>query len=65
MRVIQPGRTGIVEIGQGAFFQVGFMPRFGNRAFRKSGLFFLRGDDPINPFRRVQPVFAELVEGIG
>jgi len=41
--VIQPGRAGVVEVGQGPFFQVGFMPRLGNRAFGITSLFFLRG----------------------
>jgi hypothetical protein len=37
----------------------------GDRAFGEAGLFFFRGDDPVDPFRRVEPGFAQLVEAAG
>ena len=61
----EPGRAGVVEIGQGALLQVGLVAGLGDRAFGEAGLFFFRGDDPIDPLRRVEPGFAQLVEAAG
>jgi hypothetical protein len=62
---VEPGGAGVVEVGQGAFFQVGFVAGFGDRAFREAGFFFFRGDHPIDPLGRVEPGFAQLVEAAG
>ena len=62
MRHCQPGRAGVVEVGERAFLQVGPVARLGNRARGEAGLFFLGRDDPLDPVRRIQPGFAQAVE---
>jgi hypothetical protein len=62
---VQPGRAGVVEVGQGALFQVGLVAGLGDRAFGETGFFLFRGDDPIDPLRRVEPGFAQGVEPVG
>ena len=62
---VEPGGAGVVEVGQGALLQVGFVAGFGDRAFREAGFFLFRGDDPIDPLGRVEPGFAQFVEAAG
>jgi len=62
---VEPGRAGVVEVGQGALFEVGFVAGFGDRALREAGFFLFRGDDPVDPLRRVEPGFAQFVEAAG
>ena len=62
VRHVQPLRAFVVEIGQGTPFQVFLMAGFCQRAFRKARFFFLPCYDPFDPFRRVQPVFAQGVQ---
>lgn len=59
---VQPVGTGVVEVGQGTFFEVGLITGLGNWALGEAGFFLFRGYDPINPLGRIQPVFAEMVE---
>ena len=61
----QPGGAGVVEVGQGALLQVGLVAGLGDRAFGEAGLFLFRGDDPVDPFGRVEPGFAQFVEAAG
>jgi hypothetical protein len=62
---VEPGLAGVVEVGQGALLEVGFVAGFGNRAFGEAGSFLFRGDDPVDPFGRVEPGFAQFVEAAG
>ena len=62
VRHVQPGGAGVVEVGQGALFEVGLITGLGNRTFGVTGFFFFRGDDPIHPLGWIQPVFTKLVE---
>ncbi len=62
---VQPGGAGVVEVGQGALLEVGLVAGLGDRAFGEAGLFLFRGDDPVDPFGRVEPGFAQFVEAAG
>ncbi|MCU0990527.1 MAG: hypothetical protein MUE63_13290, partial [Xanthomonadales bacterium] len=62
---VQPGRAGVVEVGQGALPEVGFVAGSGDRASGEAGLFLFRGDDPVDPLRRVEPGLAQFVEAAG
>ena len=62
---VQPGGAGVVEVGQGAFLEIGFMAGLGDRAFGEAGFFLFRGDDPVDPLRRVEPGRAQFVEAAG
>ena len=64
VRMVEPGGTGVVEIGQRALFQVGFVAGFGYRAQREAGTFFLGRALPIDPFQRVEPRIAQLIEAL-
>ena len=62
MGQVEPRRAGVVEVGQGAFLEVGFVAGLGDRALREACFFLFRSNDPIDPFWRIEPVFAQLVE---
>ena len=58
MRKGQPCRAGVVEIGEGALFQIGFMAGLGNWALGEPGGLLFGSDDPVGPLRRAELVVA-------
>ena len=62
VRVVEPGRTGVVQVGEGPLLQLGLMPRFGDDPIGVAGD-DLR--DPFHPRGRVQPGFAQCVQAVG
>lgn len=62
--LVEPGRADVVEVGQGAFLELGFLAGFGDRAERKAGGFFFRRAHPIDPRGRIQPGVAQFVEAL-
>ena len=54
--------AGIVEVGQGAFFQIGFVAGLGDNAIRVAGDDFR---DSLDPLRWIQPVVAKFIQSLG